>query len=1232
MLCLLAMKMDSSAQFLIENKGQWPEQVLFRAELGEATIYIEKTGVCLDLVDPAAQAQIAEAHHMHGVTAPDVLKHHAYAVQFLNATPPSSVNSFDPSPGHFSYFLGDDPEHWGKKAKAYRAVKLERIYPGIDISYYFQRGNLKYDLHLASHADPALISFKYTGVTPELREDGTLLIKTSVNDLVEQKPYAYQLIEGKEVAVNCDYVLNGSTLSFELGAYDTSLPLVIDPELKFSTFSGSVSNNFGYTATFDRDGYLYSGSTAFGNAYPTTLGAYNEIWNGGQVDIALSKYDTTGTFMVWSTYIGGSKAELPHSIIVNDQDELFVYGTTGSNNYPTTSGAYDTFFEGGFPYLTDGLGVSFPEGTDIILSKFNYDGSELLASTFVGGNGNDGINREDATNYNYADEIRGEVEFDSEGNVYVASSTVINIAPNDFPTTPGVIMPDPQGGFQDGVIFKMTDDLSSLTWSTYFGGSLEDAAFSIVVNSLGQVIVCGGTNSQNLPTTTGVVQSSFQGGSTDAWVLILNSDASSIISCSYWGSPSYDQAYMVELDSENNVHLFGQTFNGDSFIINAAYANLNSGQFITKLNTDLSAVIWSTTFGNGNGEPNISPTAFLVDLCDRIYLSGWGGPTQGGPLTTAGLPITADAYQSTTDGGDFYLLALADDASSLVYASYFGGDESNEHVDGGTSRFDRKGKVYQSVCAGCQGHSDFPIFPSNAVSSINGSTGCNNGVFKMDFELPAVIADFSYEPICYPDSLHFQNTSLGGLTFTWLFGDGEESNLYSPTHLYPGPGSYEVTLILSDPLSCNLADTLVQSIFIFQENSISLEDIEVCEGTTVQIGIAPLPLPNITYSWTNPGLLDNPFSSSPIATVSSTTTFTLTIDNGICPTQVNQTIAVEAIQLELSNDTLICEGGTALLNAETFGAADSYTWASDPAFTNVLSNTSSLSVSPDMSSTYYLLAEGSCAVEGQVNVSIFNEAISISPNVYICADVPTELSVFSSIPLDGVDIIWSPETHILSGQGTSNILVSSDEEVTFYCTITSAEGCVVEDSILVEISPLSFLTADASSLESSIPLGGSTQLFADPATGYSYQWTPPTGLSNSGSPAPFASPIETTTYTLNIIDSDLNGACQKSDTVTIRVFEFQCAFPLTFVPNAFTPNNDGANDVLYVRGQFIETFDLKIYDRWGELVFETQDKSQGWDGSFKGKELDPAVYVYHMNVVCIDGNSSFEKGNITLIR
>ena len=1222
----------SQAQYFIENKGQWPDQVLFRAELPEALIYIENGGLTFDIRDPEEQALIAEAHHTEGVYPPDLLHYHSYHLAFEQANPVFDILKGESSLGHFSYFLGNDPSHWGSKAKAYKSIRLKEVYPGIALHYYFVNGNLKYDLECEPGADLSQVKFKYEGVEPELGPEGELLIPTSVNKLIEAAPFAYQLKAGEQLSVPCQYMLDESVLGFEATDLDKNLKLIIDPELRFSTFSGSSSNNFGYTATFDRNGFLYSGSTAFGNAYPTTLGAYNETWNGGTVDIALSKYDTTGTFLVWSTYIGGAGTELPHSIIVNAQDELYVYGTTGSANYPTTPGAYDTSFEGGFPYLTDGLGVAFPAGSDIIISKLDFEGAQLLSSTFVGGNGNDGINREAPTNYNYADEIRGEIDFDNEGNVIVASSSLVSSGTNDFPTTAGVVFPDSPGSLQDGVIFKMPEDLSSLIWSTYFGGSAEDAAFSITTNSLGHIIVCGGTSSTDLPTTPGVLEPSFQGGSTDGWVVVLNGSGSEIIACSYWGSPTYDQAYMVELDSQDDIHLFGQTFNGNDFITNAGFSIPNSGQFISKLNSDLSGVIWSTAFGNGNGQPNISPTAFLVDLCDRIYLSGWGGPTQGGPLTTTGLPITVDAYQSTTDGGDFYLLALADDASELVYASYFGGDESNEHVDGGTSRFDRKGKVYQSVCAGCQGNSDFPIFPSNAVSSENGSSGCNNGVFKLDFELPAVIADFSFEPVCFPDSMDFQNTSLGGLTFSWNFGDNETSSDFSPTHFFNAPGAYDVQLILSDPFSCNLADTLVQTVFIFDENPVELAEVEVCEGTTVQLGIEQLPLPGITYSWTPSGPLNNANVSSPLATVNSTTTFTLNIDNGICPTQATQTVNVEAVQLELSNDTILCEGGMASFIANSFGTADTYTWASDAEFTQVIGTDSLLQVSPLTGGTYYLLAEGNCSVEGQVNVFLFNESVSISPNVYICADDPIELTAFSNLPDEPLSIIWAPESVILGGQGSPTVLVSSDEDVQVQVTLTGTQGCSVSDSILVEISPLSFIEVDASSLDGSIPLGGSTQLFADPATGYSYLWSPPDGLSSTGGPSPFASPLQTTTYTVNIVDSDLNGACTRSDTVTVRVFEFQCDFPLTFVPNAFTPNGDDANDVLFVRGEFIEAFTLKIYDRWGEVVFETSDQEIGWDGTFKGKELDPAVYVYHLNVRCIDGQENFEKGNITLIR
>ncbi|MCB0772855.1 MAG: hypothetical protein KDB93_05730, partial [Flavobacteriales bacterium] len=140
------------------------------------------------------------------------------------------------------------------------------------------------------------------------------------------------------------------------------------------------------------------------------------------------------------------------------------------------------------------------------------------------------------------------------------------------------------------------------------------------------------------------------------------------------------------------------------------------------------------TSGPGVGVPNISPTAFLVDYCDKIYISGWGSAVQGS-LTTNGLPVTPDAYQPTTDGNDFYLAVYDIDMTGLAYATYFGGPQSLEHVDGGTSRFDRRGRVYGAVCAGCGGHDDFPSSP-NAWSSTNNSPNCNLGVFKFDFDAP----------------------------------------------------------------------------------------------------------------------------------------------------------------------------------------------------------------------------------------------------------------------------------------------------------------------------------------------------------------------------------------------------------------------------------------------------------------------------------------------------------------
>ena len=233
--------------------------------------------------------------------------------------------------------------------------------------------------------------------------------------------------------------------------------------MEFSTYSGSTSDNFGYTATYDNQGFLYSGSTSFGIGYPTTLGAYQVNYANqlGGTDIAITKYDTTGTQRIYSTYLGGALDELPHSMIVNTKDELFVFGTTASNDFPTTTGSIQTNFKGGVPFTPSGIGVGFPNGSDIFVSKLSASGGDLLASTFIGGSNNDGLNLSPKLKYNYADEVRGEIDIDINNNIYLATST----KSNDFPIIGGV--QSVLKGDQEGCILKLDDQLTTIVWSSF---------------------------------------------------------------------------------------------------------------------------------------------------------------------------------------------------------------------------------------------------------------------------------------------------------------------------------------------------------------------------------------------------------------------------------------------------------------------------------------------------------------------------------------------------------------------------------------------------------------------------------------------------------------------------------------------------------------------------------------------------------------------------------------------
>ena len=285
------------------------------------------------------------------------------------------------------------------------------------------------------------------------------------------------------------------------------------------------------------------------------------------------------------------------------------------------------------------------------------------------------------------------------------------------------------GGPQDGVVFKLNTDLSSILWSTYLGGNNDDAVYDVVLDQNNNLYIAGGTNSVNFPTTTGVLSPAIHGG-VDGFITHLNATGSTILASTFIGTPDYDQTYFVELDPYGDVYTTGQT-EGLYPVSAGVYSNAGSSQFIHKMNATLDTTIYSTVFGNGNRIPNISPTAFLVDTCLNVYVAGWGRCLSLGVFTNgnnSNMPITPNAHQSWTDGCDFDFFVLNSTATAPAYATYFGGGMSQEHVDGGTSRFDKNGVIYEAVCAGCGGYNDFPTTPG-VVSNTNNSGNCNNGCY-----------------------------------------------------------------------------------------------------------------------------------------------------------------------------------------------------------------------------------------------------------------------------------------------------------------------------------------------------------------------------------------------------------------------------------------------------------------------------------------------------------------------
>ncbi|MBK7384521.1 MAG: gliding motility-associated C-terminal domain-containing protein [Flavobacteriales bacterium] len=1276
-----------------ENKGQWPEEVLYRTLVPGGALFVERSAFTYIMF---SDSSLRHHGHAHQPEDPGKGKAHAYRVNFEGAQAQAWTGSMRQT--HYeNFFIGNDPARWGSGCGVFGEVLLKDLWPGIDLRISGKDG-IKYDLIVSPGVDPSVIQLRYEGQDRLVLKNGTVEVGLTTGRIVEEAPIAFTKniltarSEGGSLHVeydepvqrSCMYVLKQDVLSFDTPIVRDA-QLIIDPTLTFGSYSGSTADNFGYTATYDDSGHLYGGGIVFNTGYPLTLGVLQNFWAGGTIDVGISKWSPDGTSLVWSTYLGGNGAESPHSLVVNDQDELFVMGSTGSPNMPVTPGAFDTSFNGGplfnsWSPVTGGYGFFHNNGTDIFVAHFNAGATALIGSTYIGGTGNDGLNMIATLTHNYGDHFRGEIALDGNGNPVVATST----QSSDMPTSPGAPQAAFGGGGQDAYLFRLNPALTTLLWGTYYGGNGGENGLGVQFDSSGEIFISGGTTSSNLPMAGTPSDNSFNGAS-DGYIARFNATGTTMLSSTFVGTTAYDQAYFVQLNTADEVFVVGQT-HGAYPVTPGKYNNPGSTQFVHKFSHDLSTSLWSTRLGNGNAAQDLSPTAFLVSDCGQIYLSGWAGTVNNfagnAGSSTNGSPVTPDAFQSSTTGSDMYLMVLAPEATALNYATYFGGTSSAEHVDGGTSRFDKNGTVYHAVCAGCGSQDDFPTTPG-AWSNTNNSSNCNLGVFKFDLSpAQAIIGINGPTSICISATAQFTNTSVGGTDYEWSFDDGSpNSNVFAPSHTFGTPGEYSVSMVLSDNSGCLPGDTATIVITVLGAPVAQADVVDpICPGGDVQLnasgGSSYLWFPNIGlnannvanpvstppqtmvysvvvsdacgsdtaqvdvqvidpqttlmpdtsvcaggsivliatggggYVWAPAATLDDPAIGTPTATPDTTTAYSVVI------TTPDGCVVIDSLHVQVFDappvpqlqDTTICFGTSVQLIATP---ADVYDWHIANGITSL--HVQSPIVTPTMPTLYIVDLMNAC---GSLTDSAFVDLTFVYANAWpdtlVCPGVPVHLGASG-----GLAYLWTPAAG-LNNDTVPDPWATPATNTLYRVVAFDAIGCTDTAFAFVELLPWPTVTAGPDLM---IDYGDVVQLTA--IGNGTMVWTPAIGLSDSTSASPFVRPEETTTYTVTV--SDALG-CKNTDVLVVVVTGS------LYLPNTFTPNGDTYNDTFGALGKEIKDFELMVFNRWGELIWTTNQLGGRWDGTYHGVESPIDTYVWRVKAIEFSGRLHEAIGHVNLVR
>jgi hypothetical protein len=571
--------------------------------------------------------------------------------------PNARVAGSDRLPGVSNYLVGNDSAAWRTSIPQFAKVRYEEVYPGIDLVYYGSGGRLEWDFVVAPGADPSVVQFTVEGGAVELDDRGDLALRAAGATLRIHKPVAYQERSGTREEIPARYTLDpGGEVGFEVGPFDRSRSLIIDPVISYGSFLGGNQDEQARAVAIDSSGNAYITGSTHSTNFPTTAGALQTGKKAGS-DVFVTKLNPTGSAIVYSTYLGGSTGrdgfnlDAGYGIAVDPSGNVYVTGYTDAVDFPTTAGAFQRTFASEF-------------GSDGFVAKLDPTGSALVYSTYLGG---------------FSDDTGYGIALDGSGNAYVAGDT----ASSDFPTTAGAFQAAKKGGY-DGFVTKLNSSGSALVYSTFLGSGTSgfdyDGVAAVAVDASGNAYVVGTAYQSDFP----LVQP-FQGfgGVYDGFATKLNPQGQPVYS-TFLGGSERDQARAAAIDAAGNLYVTGYT-ESSNFPVKDAIQPFRHGDrdvFLTKLHSS-GLPLFSTYLGGGDWDEGYAVT---VDTSANVYLAGF--------TYSRDFPVV-DPFQSLFGGdslnNDAFVAKVDASGARLVYSSYLGGNSLDEAasiaVDGSGSLY-----------------------------------------------------------------------------------------------------------------------------------------------------------------------------------------------------------------------------------------------------------------------------------------------------------------------------------------------------------------------------------------------------------------------------------------------------------------------------------------------------------------------------------------------------------------